>query len=87
MTEEITRKPEYTIEYILAQIEEIRRETGYITDAIMKLEDVHSAGPGDIGAEAKAQGLAEVVRCRETTNQQILRLYEKMFDNLTGNKE
>ncbi len=82
MTEEMTRKPEYTVEYILAQIEEIHRGMDYIIDVVAKLESVRSDGPGDIGAEAKAQGFAEVVRCRETTNQQILRLYEKMYDNL-----
>ncbi len=43
---------------------------------------VRSDGPGDIGAAEKAKAMAEVVRCRETTNQQMLRMYEKIYDNL-----
>ncbi len=87
MTEEITRKPEYTVEYLLAQIEEIRRGMDYITDVVAKLEAVRSDGPEDLGAQAKARGLADVVRCRETTNQQLLKLYEKMFDKLTRDED
>ena len=46
------------------------------------LENVKSDGPGDVGAAAKANGIAEVIRCRETTNQQILRFYEKVYGDL-----
>ena len=35
----------------------------------------------DVGS-GKAQAIADVVRCRETTNQQLLKLYEKMYDDL-----
>ncbi len=38
--------------------------------------------PGNILGQAKAQAFGDIVRCRETTNQQLLKLYEKMYDDL-----
>lgn len=79
---------EYTIPYILTQIAAIQRETAYLNEAIDKLStmgDGDSGGPGSPGnlqGQAKAKAFADIVRCRETTNQQLLRLYEKMYDNL-----
>ena len=49
-----------------------------------RLEDVKSEGPGDIGAEEKAKAIANVVKCRETTNQRLIDFYEKAyFDCIT----
>jgi predicted extracellular nuclease len=39
-------------------------------------------GVGDIANQAKAMALADVVKYRETTNQQALRFYEKMYEDL-----
>ena len=36
----------------------------------------------DIVGQAKAQALGDVVKCREATNQQLLKMYEKMYDDL-----
>ena len=66
----------------------IINQTGYITSAFESLagmEDGDSGSPGSPGnvlGEAKANAIATVVQSRETTNQQILRLYEKMYDDL-----
>ena len=38
--------------------------------------------PGNIMGKAKAEAVAEVVKTREATNQQILKLYEKMYDDM-----
>ena len=32
--------------------------------------------------KSQAEALGDTVRCRETTNQQLLRFYEKMYDDL-----
>ncbi len=74
----------YTIDYILVKIAEIQSQTEYLNQSISELSKVRSEGPEDIGAAEKAKALADVVRCRETTNQQILKLYEKMYDNMSG---
>ncbi len=77
----------YTVDYILAKLSEIQHQTEYLNQTITELSKVRSDGPEDIGAAEKAKALAEVVRCRETTNQQMLRMYEKMYDNLTTSKQ
>ncbi len=90
----------FSFEYVLTQIEEIRKQMEYLNEVITKLADIEasSAGwdgdisgdgnniviPSDTATPAKAQALTEIVRCRETTNQQMLRMYEKMLDKLTG---
>ena len=42
----------------------------------------HQYSPGNIAGKAKAEAFAEIVRCRETTNQQILRFYETVYNDL-----
>ena len=82
-TNENNNNQEITVKYILEQIEKIRSDSKYIYDALEKLEGVAlSATAGDIGAQAKAQAIETVVQCRETTNQQMLKFYEKLYDDL-----
>ena len=38
--------------------------------------------PGNVMGQAKAEALGAIVATRETTNQQILWLYEKMYDDM-----
>ena len=79
---------EMTVADILARINNIINQTGYITSAFESLVQMGDGDSGDCGApgnimgRAKAEAVAEVVRARETTNQQILRLYEKMYDDM-----
>ena len=79
---------EMTVADILTRINNIINQTGYITSAFESLAKMGDGDSGDCGApgnimgKAKAEAVAEVVRARETTNQQILRLYEKMYDDL-----
>ena len=73
--------------YILERMEAIQKDTKYLSEVIDKLSrmqdgDSGSANsPGNIMGEAKAEALGDVVRCRETTNQQLLRMYEKMYED------
>lgn len=77
-----------TVEDILTRINHITNQTGYITSAFESLVQMGDGDSGDCGApgnimgKAKADAVADVVRTRETTNQQILRLYEKMYDDM-----
>jgi len=79
---------EVTVMDILTRINNIINQTGYITSAFEALVQMGDGDSGDCGApgnvmgKAKAEAVADVVKCRETTNQQILRLYEKMYDDL-----
>ncbi len=79
---------EMTVADILMRINDIINQTAYITDACQSLAamgdgdsgEMHA--PGNVMGEAKANAIAAVVQSRETTNQQILRLYEKMYDDM-----
>lgn len=58
--------------------------TSYMSEAMQSLENLPMSNDDeDIVAYASnmAESIADVVRCRETTNQQALRLYEKMYDD------
>ena len=71
------------INYVLDRIEAVRRDTEYLQKIIAALDNMTvGQGPGDVAGEEKAKALADVVRCRETTNQQLLQMYQKMYDDL-----
>ena len=76
-----------SIDYVLAQIEKIADNTAYITEALNSLKDVYSNYLGDSGAEGKARGITDVVKCRETTNQQLLAFYTKVYNDLMAPKK
>lgn len=84
---------EYTIPYILTQIAAIQQETGYLYSTISNLavmadgDSGDSCSPGNLLGAEKAKAYGDIVRCRETTNQQMLRLYEKMYDNLIASQQ
>ena len=71
-----------TMDYVLEQIEKIATETEYLHNAISELSNTNSVGPGDVGTQEKAHALGEIVTSREQTNQRLLSLYEKMYDDL-----
>ena len=79
---------EMTVADILNRINNIINQTSYIGEAYEAFKTMGDGDSGDCGApgnimgKAKAEAIASVVQCRETTNQQILRLYEKMYDDL-----
>jgi len=81
--ENTVSESKYTIEFILTQIANIQEQTGHIFEAFEKLAEIPvGQGPGDVAGQAKAQALGDVVKCRETTNQQMLSFYEKMYCDL-----
>lgn len=74
-----------TVNYLLEQIEKISNETGYLHEVIKALDNMDNAGvPGDMTGSSKAEALASVVKCRETTNQQLLSVYTQMYLTLTN---
>lgn len=76
-----------TVEYLLYLIEKIADDTEYLKNALAAMKDsLPYISESEAGAPA-AQGIAKMVASREETNQQILKLYEKMYDDLTGKRE
>ena len=78
----------YSIEFILNQIAKLQEQTEYLNTTLEKLSELgdgDSGGPGAPGnilGMEKAKAIGDVVRCRETTNQQLLAFYEKIYDDL-----
>lgn len=76
----------FSMDYVLEQIEKIASQTehlGQVIGAVGGLERSENLDASQLmGLEAKINALRDVVKCRETTNQQLLRFYEKMYDNI-----
>ena len=71
------------MDYVLEQIENIRKDTDYLYKVVEALNGMSNADvPGDYTGSAKAEALRDVVKCRETTNQQLLSTYTLMFTQL-----
>ena len=76
------------LSWLLQQIAAIQSDTEYLKEGLnqlaqMGIGDSGEAGsPGNILDQARATALRDVIRGRESTNQQLLRLYEKMYDDL-----
>ena len=68
----------YSIAYCLSQIEQIANQTAYLNQALSELQHLES----DPFCGQKATAISDVVKSRETTNQQLLGFYNKMYDDL-----
>ena len=74
---------QYTYEYALKQIEQITNQIDHIQNAISALGHLHNEGtPVGGSAESVAHGIADVVRCRETTAQKLIDFYARMYEDL-----
>lgn len=78
---------EYSIPYVLLQLRQIQENTQYLHEVIEGLlnlpESVSSVYPNVV---TKAEALCDIVKCRETTNQQLIRFYETMYEDLRPQK-
>ena len=73
-----------TMDYLLGKLEEISLGQSFVTDAISELGKMKSGGPGDVGTQEQAKAVGEIIKAREMTNQKLIALYEKMYDDLTS---
>lgn len=83
--EDSVTENKYSIEYCLSQIEYIAHQTEHFNQVISELRQLSSDSSCEektIIAECQARALSDVVKCRETTNQQLLKFYDKMYDDL-----
>ena len=73
------------LSWLLQQIAAIQSDTDYLYQTIQQLAEMgvgesgEAGSPGDVMGQAKAEALGDIVRCRETTNQQILDLYKRIY--------
>ncbi len=81
-----TKASALTMDYVLTRIDKVLNDTDYIQSTLIALEDISFEGPGDIASAQKAEAIGEIVKCREATNQKLLSLYEKMYEDLKPSK-
>ncbi|MBE6885215.1 MAG: hypothetical protein E7487_11545 [Ruminococcaceae bacterium] len=75
-------EPMPTVGYCLKQIEKIVLQIGDLRTAIDKIGSVGEYGESEDVAVAKVQALSDVVRCRETTNQQLIAFYQGIYNEI-----
>jgi hypothetical protein len=83
MVEENNQPIQLSMEYILNKINQIVEQNQYIYDALesiktMPVNETQYGGSPD----CKGEAIADVVKSRETTNQQIICFLEKMYDDI-----
>lgn len=82
-------KADFNMEYVCSRIDLIIKETAHIHEALEVVKSIPSGNtssqaysPEDVAGQAKAEAITSTVQSREITNQQVLRLLEKMYDKL-----
>ena len=78
-----------TLDMILEQVNKVVNNNAFFEEALQSLMNMTSSNvpmspgaPPDVAGEARAKAVADICRARETTNQQLIRFYEKMYDDL-----
>lgn len=71
-----------SINYVFEQIEKIAFQNEYLDNIIQKIGEIPLTQAGDIVGAGKAEALSNLIRCKETTNQQLIKFYEKVYDDL-----
>ena len=85
-------KANLTIEKIVAKIDAIASDKGYLTEAIESLRLITDGNSGDSGAhgdiagQAKAHALGQAVAAREETNQRLIEFYTKVYNDMLNAK-
>ena len=78
------------LSWLLQQIAAIQSDTQYLTEGFTQLEKLgvgdsgEPGSPGNLLGQAKANALRDVIRGRESTNQQLLALYRDMYYDLVN---
>lgn len=76
------------LSWLLQQIAAIQSDTEYLKEGLNQLAQMgegdsgEAGSPGNILGQAKAEALRDMIQGREKTNQRLLWLYEKMYDDL-----
>lgn len=71
-----------TMGYVLSRIDLILNNTAYIHEAIAAIQKMEPGQPSLNAPDTSRLAITNVVQARETTNQQMIRLLEKMYDDL-----
>ena len=87
-SKELSEMPEgsVSVEYIAAQLEKIRADSAYIIEALKQVKEITSHPPsinaGDVASQARAEAIGNIVKSREQTNQDLIAIYDKIYEDL-----
>lgn len=78
------KSPVLSMAYVLTRIDQILNDTAHVHEAIAAIRDmpVNEGMNNMAGDTARGEAISHAVQSRETTNQQLIRLLEKMYDDL-----
>ncbi len=71
------KPPELSMEFVLSRIDKILNDTAYIYDSINTIKEMPTDTPWTF-----SEALSKIVESRESTNQKMLQLFEKMYNDL-----
>ena len=71
-----------TVGDILSRIDLILRDTAYIHEAIEAIQKMEPGEPSLNAPDPSRQSIATLIQAREATNQQMIHLLEKMYDDV-----
>lgn len=78
------------IGYVFKQLEEIQKQTGYLSEALDVLshrpesDSGDPGSPGNIAEQEIARSIGDIVRARETTNQKLIEFYGMVYRDFRG---
>jgi len=81
----IKTKPSPTglsLDWVLSRIDMVINNTAHINSTLEALKQIPPSAAGDVSSIPKSEAMAEIIKCRETTNQQTLKLLEKMYEDI-----
>lgn len=77
-----------TVRDILDAVERVNSDKEFLLKTMESIVRIDPAGgPGDNTGPAKAQAIADIVKCVETTSQSKLAIYEKMYDDAVSDAD
>ncbi len=89
-----TEENAMTANDILQKIFELSQDKKHIDDALAtlqfmpdKTENGDCGAPPDVAGQAKADAIGQIACSAETTRQQLLTFYIRVYDSLTGNAQ
>ncbi len=88
-----TEENAMTANDILQKIFELSQDKKHIVDALMtllsmpKMDNGVPGAPPDVEGQAKAEAIAQVACAAETTRQQLLSFYIRVYDSLSSNAQ
>jgi hypothetical protein len=75
---------EPSMKYVMSRIDMIIRDNQHIKSALTAIDtmQINESLNGGVGDAARAEAIQNTVQSRETTNQKILEILDKMYDDL-----